>query len=154
MSSEHSVTRRRFTATASAGLALPVLAACGSDDAGTASTRPPTSGSGSGSSSGESSASVGTTLARTSDVEVGGAVFLDEPSVVVTQPERRRVQGIQPHLHASEVPGDGHRGRPDPRAPATAAVFDMTTGENVGGPAPSPLDEVAITVDGDSITLA
>src|SRR5215207_5165435 len=87
MSTDHPVSRRRFTATASAGLALPVLTACGSGESEADSD--PASGSSSGSDSGAgggTSAATGTVLASTSDVEVGGAVFLDEPSVVITQP--------------------------------------------------------------------
>ncbi len=34
------------------------------------------------------------------------------------------------------------------------SLFDMRTGDNVGGPAPAPLAEVSITVEGDNITLA
>ena len=151
MSSERSVTRRRLTATASAGLALPVLAACGSDDSGTGSDSS-TSGSGSG-SGGESSASVGTTLARTSDVEVGGAVFLDEPSVVITQPEEGEFKAFSRTCTHQKCPVTDIVDD-QIHCSCHGSLFDMTTGENVGGPAPSPLDEVAITVDGDSITLA
>ena len=146
MSSEHTVSRRRFATTASAGLALPVLAACGSDDSGTATDSSSSSGGG-------SSPTPGTVLTSTSDVEVGGAVFLEEPSVVITQPAEGEFKAFSRTCTHQKCPvtdivdGKIH-------CSCHGSLFDMTTGDNVGGPAPSPLAEVSITVEGDNITLA
>jgi Rieske Fe-S protein len=151
MSTEHPVSRRRVTAIATAGLALPVLAACGSGDSGSGSDSS-SSGSDTGAAGGDSP-TPGTVLTSTSDVEVGGAVFLDEPSVVITQPEKGEFKAFSRTCTHQQCPvtdivdGQIH-------CSCHGSLFDMTTGDNVGGPAPSPLAKVSITVEGDNITLA
>lgn len=156
MSSEHAVTRRRFTATASAGLALPVLASCGSDDTGTASddsssettSTPSSNGNGGGGAAGG-----GAALASTSDIPVGGCAVFESEKVVVTQPTEGDFKAFSSTcthqgcaVSAStegEIPCNCHGSR-----------FSLEDGSVLNGPATSPLGEVAITVDGDSITLA
>jgi Rieske Fe-S protein len=154
MSTEHPVSRRRFTATASAGLVLPVLAACGSGDSGGSGTASDSSSSPSDSGAGGGTgAGAGTVLASASDVEVGGAVFLEEPSVVITQPEKGEFKAFSRTCTHQQCPvtdivdGQIH-------CSCHGSLFDMTTGDNVGGPAPSPLTEVPITVEGGDITVA
>jgi nitrite reductase/ring-hydroxylating ferredoxin subunit len=156
MSSEHSVTRRRFTATASAGLALPVLAACGSDDTGAASdgsSSEPTSTPSSSDNGGGGAAGGGAALASTSDIPVGGCAVFESEKVVVTQPTEGDFKAFSSTcthqgcaVSAStegEIPCNCHGSR-----------FSLEDGSVLNGPATSPLGEVAITVDGDSITLA
>ena len=156
MSSEHSVTRRRFTATASAGLALPVLAACGSDDTGAASdgsSSEPTSTPSSSDNGGGGAAGGGAALASTSDIPVGGCAVFEAEKVVVTQPTEGDFKAFSSTcthqgcaVSAStegEIPCNCHGSR-----------FSLEDGSVLNGPATSSLGEVAITVDGDSITLA
>jgi Rieske Fe-S protein len=141
--------RRRFTATAAtAGLALPVLAACGSGDSGTASD---SSSSDSGSST--PTASKGTVLASTSEVPVDGCAVFAEQKVVVTQPTKgdfRAFSSVCTHQGCAvspstdgEIPCNCHGSR-----------FSLEDGSVLNGPATSPLPEVKIAVKGDSITLA
>jgi Rieske Fe-S protein len=155
MSTEHHVSRRRFTATASAGLALPVLAACGADDTGTATDNSGSAGSSSESSNGTGggSAAGGAALASTADIPVGGCAVFESDKVVVTQPTEGDFKAFSSTcthqgcaVSAStdgEIPCNCHGSR-----------FSLEDGSVITGPATAPLEEVAITVDGDSITLA
>ena len=147
------IDRRRVLGGATATvLGLPVLAACGSDEPGTASdpTSDPTSGSS------EPSASAGggaTALAATSDVPVGGCAVFSEQKVVLTQPaagEFKAFTSVCPHqgctVSASSdgvIPCGCH-----------GSEFSLEDGSVLQGPATEPLSEVAITVKGDSISLA
>ncbi|WP_107774298.1 Rieske (2Fe-2S) protein [Nocardioides sediminis] len=155
MSTEHPLTRRRFTATATAGLALPVLAACGSDDGGTAADSSSAEPSDASSSPAEDGAggATGAVLASTSDVPVGGCAVFESEKVVVTQPtegEFKAFSSTCTHQGCAvssssdgEIPCNCHGSR-----------FSLEDGSVLNGPATAPLDEVAITVEGDSITLA
>jgi Rieske Fe-S protein len=155
MSTEHVVSRRRFTATASAGLALPVLAACGADDSGTGTdTSPEGSGAAPSDSAGEGGgAAAGGALASTADIPVGGCAVFESEKVVVTQPTEGDFKAFSSTcthqgcaVSAStdgEIPCNCHGSR-----------FSLEDGSVITGPATAPLDEVAITVDGDSISLA
>jgi Rieske Fe-S protein len=158
MSTEHPLTRRSFTATATAGLTLPVLAACGSDDGGTAtdtSAEPSDTSSSSGGDGGAggTGGSAGEVLASTSDVPVGGCAVFESEKVVVTQPtegEFKAFSSTCTHQGCAvssssdgEIPCNCHGSR-----------FSLEDGSVLNGPATAPLGEVAITVEGDSITLA
>jgi nitrite reductase/ring-hydroxylating ferredoxin subunit len=157
MTTEHPLTRRRLAATASAGLALPVLAACGSDDAGTASdsssdssSEPSASGS---STEGGGAAAAGGALASTSDIPVGGCAVFEEEKVVVTQPTEGDFKAFSATCTHQ---GCSVSASTDGEIPCTChgSVFSLEDGSVLDGPATAPLSEVAITVDGDSITLA
>ncbi|GAB3263547.1 Rieske (2Fe-2S) protein [Nocardioides dilutus] len=159
------VSRRTVTGLATAGLSLPLLAACGDDgDTGSASdsTSDTTSDPGSGSSSGgatpspaESSAggSGGDALASTSDIEVGGGSIFADEQVVVTQPSEGEFKAFSStctHQGCQvESVSDGTI-----NCPCHGSKFSIEDGSPDAGPATSPLKEVAITIDGDSIVLA
>jgi Rieske Fe-S protein len=100
-------------------------------------------------------------LARTADIEVGGAVFLTGPvaaqiaavGIVVTQPVKGQYHAFDrtcshQRCAVSEiVDGKIH-------CPCHGSEYSMTSGENVGGPAPFPLNPVGITVEDGTISLA
>ena len=148
MSAEHAVSRRRFTATATAGLALPVLAACGSNGSGGSGTASDTS-----SDSGSPSAAEGTVLATTSEIPVDGCAVFAAERVVVTQPtqgEFKAFSSVCTHQGCAvspstdgEIPCNCHGSR-----------FSLQDGSVITGPATAPLPKVSITVKGDNITLA
>lgn len=148
MSAEHAVSRRRFTATATAGLALPVLAACGSNGSGGSGTASDTS-----SDSGSPTAAKGTVLATTSEIPVDGCAVFAAERVVVTQPtqgEFRAFSSVCTHQGCAvspstdgEIPCNCHGSR-----------FSLQDGSVITGPATAPLPKVSITVKGDNITLA
>ncbi len=135
------VSRRTVAGMATAGLGLPLLAACGGDETDTASD--------SESSAGTS----GDALASTSDIEVGGgAIFADE-QVVVTQPSEGEFKAFSStctHQGCQVATvSDGTI-----NCPCHGSRFSIEDGSPQDGPASSPLEAVSISVDGDSIVLA
>jgi Rieske Fe-S protein len=138
------VSRRTVTGLATAGLSLPLLAACGDDEPGSASDP-----GGSGSSGGGG----GDALASTSDIEVGGGTIFADEQVVVTQPSEGEFKAFNStctHQGCQvESVSDGTI-----HCPCHGSSFSIEDGSVQGGPASSPLEEVSISVEGDSIVLA
>jgi Rieske Fe-S protein len=146
--------RRRVLGGATAAvIGLPVLAACGSDDPESAAD-PTASSSSDPTESGEpSGAPAAGALAATSEVPVGGCAVFSEQKVVLTQPaegEFKAFSSVCTHQGctvsaASDgvIPCNCH-----------GSKFSLEDGSVISGPATAPLAEVAITVEGDSITLA
>ena len=133
--------RHALGGAAGVGLGLPLLAACGGDEGGSTAADP------------TPEATPGEPLTTTADVPVGGGVILAEEKVVVTQPnegEFKAFSNVCTHQGCAleSVSADGIR------CPCHGSVFDVATGEPVAGPADSPLNELPLTVEGDSITLA
>jgi Rieske Fe-S protein len=127
------------------GLALPVLAACGGDEAAPGSSAPETSsGNGGGAS------------VPTADVPVGGGTIVkdaDENVFVVTQPaegEFKAFSGICTHQKCpvTELAGD------EIVCNCHGSRYAVADGSVVGGPAPAPLPEVTATVDGDQVVVS
>ena len=143
---------------AGVGIGVPVLNACGGGDAGGGNTgygAPGAAGSPSGAAtsataSGEAQAggtAGGRELARLSDVPVGGAVAAEDAAgepLIVARPQEDEVvafSAICTHRGCTVAPADGIL-----RCPCHGSTFDPSTGENIGGPAPEPLAEVAVSV--------
>jgi Rieske Fe-S protein len=158
------ISRRTLGGLAAAGVGVPLLAACGSDDPDTAADPGGSPSSSSAGSSGSPSAPSETTssqsapaggdvLTSTSDIEVGGgAIFVDQ-EVVVTQPtegEFKCFTAICTHQGCvvSSV-SDGTI-----NCECHGSKFSIASGDVEEGPATFPLGEEAITVSGDSISLA
>ena len=83
------ITRRSLGGLAAAGVSVPLLAACGSNDPGTAADAGSSASSSSASSpsgSRSSGGGGGGGLAETSDIPVGGGTIFADQEVVVTQP--------------------------------------------------------------------
>lgn len=126
------------------GVALPLLAGCGADDAATPSSGSETSSSGGG----------GTSVA-TADVPVGGGTIVkdaEENVFVVTQPaegEFKAFSGICTHQKCpvTEVAGD------EIVCSCHGSRYAVADGSVVGGPAPAPLAEVTATVEGDQVVV-
>jgi len=142
------LTRRGvLRAAAVSGVALPVLAACGGDDATTGSATETSSGNGGG----EGGLSV-----ATADVPVGGGTIVtdaDENVFVVTQPaegEFKAFSGICTHQKCpvTEVAGD------EIVCNCHGSRYAVADGSVVNGPAPQPLAEVTATVDGDQVVVS
>jgi len=136
------ISRRTLGGLAAAGVGVPLLAACGSDS--DAATDP------SGSSSSTSGADA---LAKTSDIPVGGGAIFPDQEVVVTQPtagEFKCFTAVCTHQGCivSSV-SDGTI-----NCACHGSQFSVEDGDVEAGPATVPLDEVPITVSGDSISLA
>ena len=111
------LTRRHALGAAMAGVAVPALAACGSDDGPSSTatdTETPTGGA--------SSPSGPAVLAKTSDVPVGGATFLESPSIVVTQPAAGDFKAF-----TAPAPTRAARSRTSSTARSTAAATAAST---------------------------
>jgi Rieske Fe-S protein len=156
------ISRRTLGGLAAAGVGVPLLAACGSDDPEAATDSSPTGSSSpsatSSSAAPSESASSGAAspaadaLASTSDIEVGGgAIFADE-EVVVTQPtegEFKCFTAVCTHqgcLVATVSDGtincDCH-----------GSKYSIEDGSVVKPPAPDPLAEAEVTVSGDRVVV-
>ena len=131
---------RRKVLVAGAGTALgaTALAACGGSDSG-GDTSTPASGSGGGGTGG--------VLAKVSDVPVGGAISAQDSSgkpVIVSQPTAGDVvafSAICTHKGCTVAPQGKIL-----QCPCHGSTYDLATGDNTGGPAPSPLAKVPVEV--------
>ena len=131
---------RRKVLVAGAGTALGVtaLAACGGGGS-TGSSSTPTSGSNGGGG--------GQVLAKVADVPVGGAVSATDANgkpVIVSQPTAGDVvafSAICTHMGCTVAPHGSEL-----LCPCHGSTYDLATGDNTGGPAPSPLPKVSVKV--------
>ena len=145
--------RRTLTGAAAVAAGVPLLAACGEDDPGTATDTGSDSDSSSPSESESSAGGGAEALAATSDVPVGGCFVVTSAKVVITQPSEgdfRAFSAMCTHQ------GCAVSNSSDGVIPCTChgSEFSLEDGSVLEGPATSPLDAVEITVDGDSITKA
>lgn len=142
----HGLGRRHAIAGAAGlGLGLPILSACGAEET--------TAPGGESPSTSPSSGGGGEVLIAVSEVPVGGGTVIEDPQVVVTQPtegEFRAFSSICTHqgCPVSRVEGD------EIQCVCHGSVFSASDGAVVEGPATAPLEEVAISVEGDEIALA
>jgi len=132
------------------------LAGCGGGDDTTGSGSPTAGGSQTGTGGGTDDGSTGSKarpLARTSQVPVGGGIILTDQKIVITQPTQGEFtaysaickhQGLTvTRVEGGEVICDHHGSR-----------YDAASGEVTNPPAPAPLDEVPIKVEGNRILAA
>lgn len=138
--SRDGITRRNaLSGAATMGVAMPLLVACGGDDTTATDTG--------------SAPSAGAELGPTSDIPVGGGKIFKDESVVVTQPTEgdfKCFSAICTHQGClvSQVE-DGTI-----NCTCHGSAFSIEDGSVEGGPAPSPLEALEVTVDGDQISLA
>jgi Rieske Fe-S protein len=142
--------RTVVTGVAAGGLALPLLAACGSG-AGSGTTGSGTTG-GTGAGTGAGSGSSGG-LAPTSAIPVGGGKVFDKQQVVVTQPTQGQFKAFSAVCtHMGCLVTDVSDGVI--QCPCHGSQFSIKDGSVQGGPAPRPLPGERITVANGEITLA
>jgi nitrite reductase/ring-hydroxylating ferredoxin subunit len=98
-------------------------------------------------------ASVGTELAKTSDIPVGGGKIFKDEKVVVTQPKEGEFKAFTNICTHQQCPvanvSDGTI-----NCTCHGSKFSITDGSVENPPATEPLAEKKITVKGDSIQLA
>ena len=94
-----------------------------------------------------------TALAATSDVPVGGCAVFSDEKVVITQPEEGEFKAFS---SVCTHQGCTVSASSDGAIPCGChgSKFSLEDGSVIAGPATAPLSEVAITIEGDSITLA
>jgi nitrite reductase/ring-hydroxylating ferredoxin subunit len=150
-----------------AGVAVPVLAACGSkgsadspnglkQPAGSGSGTTPTTGgtpstgSSTTPSTGSSGGSGADVLVAASQVPVGGGVILTGPNTVVTQPTKGTFEGFSAtctHMGCTVYKvTDGRI-----ICPCHGSMYSVTTGDVLSGPAPRPLPKKPVKLDGANI---
>lgn len=120
------------------GVALPLLAACGGGEEAASG------GQGSGGGSGTVAAS---------DVPVGGGTILKDQEVVVTQPRKgdyKAFTAICTHQGCTVTKVEGGQ----IVCPCHGSHFSIEDGSVESGPAPSPLEEVPVTIKGGEVRLA
>ncbi|MBE1876475.1 Rieske (2Fe-2S) protein [Myceligenerans pegani] len=88
------------------------------------------------------------------DVPVGGAVSatIDGQEVLVTQPvegEIHAFSAICTHQGCTVAPGDGELA-----CPCHGSRYALTDAAVLAGPAPEPLPEIAVVVDGDDVVTS
>ncbi|WP_117215520.1 Rieske (2Fe-2S) protein [Allorhizocola rhizosphaerae] len=145
---ESPTSRRALIAGASAIGAASLIAACGGNE--TPSTTPTTGGNPQPTPTTAGGASA--TLAKKSDIPVGGGKIFGEQGVVVTQPTAGTFRGFDNICT--------HQGCPVSKVENEAIVctchnsrFSIADGSVRGGQATKPLPEKALKIDGDEISL-
>ena len=130
---------RRQTLTGAAALgAVPLLAACGGDDAPDTATEPPAAGE---------------TLGPTSDVPVGGGKIYNDQKIVVTQPAEGDFKAFSAVCtHQACLVTKVAEGTIN--CTCHGSKFSAEDGSVVNGPATSPLSAVAVTADGGQLTTS
>lgn len=139
--------RRALGGAAVVGVGAPLLAACSSDDAEKAVDNATDAASGAASAAGEAAGA----LAAKADIPVGGGAVFDDQKVVVTQPTEgdfKAFSAVCTHQGClvSDVTDTIN-------CPCHGSKFSISDGSVTDGPAPSPLPEASISVDGDGISL-
>ncbi|HET7684249.1 MAG TPA: Rieske (2Fe-2S) protein [Marmoricola sp.] len=123
---------------AAAGLATPLLAACGAGGGG-------------------SSTSTGTTgdvLIGTAKVPVGGGALAAEAAVFVTQPEKGTFKAFSAVCTHQSCTVDGAAVDGHIHCSCHGSEFSLTDGSVVHGPATRPLAEVPVRVEGNDVVRA
>lgn len=160
-----SISRRRaLTGAATAGIGVPLLAACGDDgsDSSAGATDPTSSASSSPTASGKPTASGEPTKSDqasspdgipTSEVPVGGGLVVGDDQVVITQPTEGEFKAFTAVCtHAQCLVAEVSDGTIN--CPCHGSQFSIEDGSVMGGPAPSALAAADITVSGDQIVVA
>ena len=149
----HRLDRRRLlNGVAVLGVAAPVLAACGSDDAPSGSTTEPDA-EGSPTENQEPSGGGGAELVAATEVPVGGGVVLDSEKVVVTQPaegEFKAFTAVCTHQGCVVATVEDN----NINCPCHGSQFSAEDGSVVTGPATGPLTEIEVQVKGGSVVRA
>ena len=146
----------RGVAATGAVVAASALAACDSGGSDTASTPTPTQG---GSTPAPTTAAPTTSapaepaaLAKTSDIPVGGGKIFEQQVVLVTQPEAGDFKGFSARCtHQGCIVSRIEGGTIF--CPCHGSQYSIVDASVTGGPAPAPLREEQIEVDGDDIFL-
>ena len=141
-SSDHGWSRRNVIVAAGGAAGVVLVSACAGDVSETAGDGDP-----------PDTPDSGTELAALDDVPVGGAISVDLPGgepVIVARPTQDTVvafsaicthQGCTVKPEAAEI-----------RCPCHGSTYDLA-GENTGGPAPSPLPPVDVTVTDGMVVI-
>jgi Rieske Fe-S protein len=128
-----------------AGVAgVAALSGCGGGNGGDSGTQSQPAG---GQKSGGNAGRAGTTLVALDKIQVGGAVSAksaDGKPLIVARPTAQTAvcfSAICTHMGCTVAPAGNEL-----HCPCHGSVYQATTGKNVSGPAPRPLDKVEVHV--------
>ncbi|MFJ8666998.1 Rieske (2Fe-2S) protein [Streptomyces sp. NPDC093600] len=151
-------TPRRTVLLAGAGSVAALATGCGADGDGGGGTTPgptvsPTAGTtGPATTAPAVSPPAGATLARTSEIPVGGGTVFKEEKVVVTQPTQGDFKAFSAVCtHQGCTVSKVENGTID--CACHGSKFRIADGSVAAGPARRPLPAERISVSGDAITL-
>lgn len=146
--------RRAVTGAAAVAVGGPLLAACGGNEVDSATDPAGPTGSTASSSEGSGgSPDQAAGIAAVSDVPVNGCFVVTSAQVVLTQPTKGDIKAFSATCtHQGCAVSSASDGVIPCRC--HGSEFSLEDGSVVTGPATAPLGEVAITVQGDSISLA
>jgi cytochrome b6-f complex iron-sulfur subunit len=136
-------------------LAASTIAACGGDGSSTKPAGSGGTGTSSGGGNGGGKGASDEALAKVSQVPVGGAVSAtsgDGKPVIVAQPTAGKLvafSAICTHQGCTVAPADKIL-----KCPCHGSTYDLATGKNTGGPAPSPLARISVKVEGGKVVEA
>jgi Rieske Fe-S protein len=133
--------RSALTGAAALGVTVSTLTACGSEDS-----------SGDPGGEGTTSSGAGGDLGATADIPEGGGAIFAEAGVVVTQPTAGEFKGFSNICTHQNCPVNDVTATIN--CTCHGSKFSITDGSVVSGPAPKPLPEVKLAVDGDKIAKA
>jgi Rieske Fe-S protein len=137
---------------AAAGVAVPVLAACGGSADTTGTTDPGGSTDASGPGSGSSTAKAGGDTIPTSEIPVGGGKIFSSDKVVVTQPTAGDFKAFTAVCtHQGCILANVSDGTIN--CTCHFSKFSIEDGSVVNGPATKALAEKTVTVSGSSLTV-
>jgi Rieske Fe-S protein len=122
-------------------------------DKASASNAPAAAGSAVAGSTGGPGGAGGTALAKVADIPVGGGKIFTDQKVVVTQPQQGTIKAFSTTCtHAGCAVDEVSGGTIN--CPCHGSKYRIADGAVAAGPAPKPLPAVAVTVNGDTISLA
>ncbi len=130
-----------------AGVAVPLLSACGSDETGS----PEGGDTGGGSDNGSGDGASGATVA-VADVPVGGGVILTDAQIVVTQPTEGDFKAFTAICTHRQCPVDTVS-EGTINCPCHGSKYAIEDGSVVAGPAPQPLAPKEVAVKGDQVSV-
>ncbi|WP_221176964.1 Rieske (2Fe-2S) protein [Nocardioides pocheonensis] len=143
--------RNLLTGLAAAGVALPLVAACGSSGSDSTGTVPSTGTSPTAAGTPASGGGGGGGI-KTSEIPVGGGKIFPAQNIVVTQPTAGQFKAFSAICT--------HQGCPVNRVaggtidcPCHGSQFSIVDGSVKGGLAQRPLPEKTVKVTGDTLTV-
>jgi Rieske Fe-S protein len=144
--------RNLIAGVAVAGVAVPLLAACGSDSTSTDSSASASTDPTTGGSSSSSTPSSGGGI-KTADIPVGGGKIYKSEKIVVTQPKAGEFKAFSAVCtHQGCIVAKVVDGTID--CTCHNSMYSIEDGSVEGGPAPKPLPEKTVTVTGDTLTVS
>lgn len=166
MTSSQGISRRNaLVGVSAAGVAVPLLAACGDDSDGggtgndTASDPTSSANPGTPESSDSATDAPAAGLAATSDIEVGGGKIFGNENVVITQPKAGEFKGFSATCTHKGCPLASVSGGTI-NCDCHGSQFSIEDGSNTAGPngeaagSVDDLEEVKLTVNGDQISVS